>query len=114
MMEAASDGDERLTTLGTKIAEMRGYPVILTETKRTTRGKARFLYRGDLFVGMLIVKVIGSSTDRAEAKRSFEAFVAALEMSTSRRAPHRRPRPSRSPMRVRPPSRRRTRNPRGD
>jgi hypothetical protein len=80
MMEAASDGDERLTTLGTKIAEMRGYPAILTETKRTSRGKPRYLYRGDLFVGMFIVKVTAVSVDRAEAKRSFEAFVTALQI----------------------------------
>lgn len=80
MMEAASEGDERMTPLGTKISEVRGYPAILTETKRTSRGKHRYLYRGDVFVGMLIVRVVALSSDRAEAKRSFEAFMAALDI----------------------------------
>jgi hypothetical protein len=81
MMEAASEGDERMTPLGTRISEVRGYPAILTETRRTSRGKHRYLYRGDVFVGMLIVRVIALSGDRAEAKRSFDAFMAALDIA---------------------------------
>lgn len=80
MMEAASEGDERQTSLSSKVTEMRGYPAIVAESKRTTRGKANFVMRGDLFIGMMLVKVVSQSTTREEAKRNFDEFVAMLEI----------------------------------
>ena len=78
--DAASEGDIRITSLSSKVAELRGYPAIIGETKRTTRGKAAFTVRGDMFVGSILVKVISQSTDRQEAKRNFDSFVAVLEI----------------------------------
>src|SRR5262245_8029193 len=80
MMEAASEGDERVTSLSSKVTELRGYPAIVAETKRTSRGKASFVMRGDLFIGRLLVKMVSQSTTRAEAKRNFDEFVAILEI----------------------------------
>ena len=80
MMEAASEGDERVTSLSSKVTEMRGYPAIVAETKRTSRGKASFIMRGDLFIGRLLVKMVSQSTTRDEAKRNFDEFVASLEI----------------------------------
>ena len=80
MMEAASEGDERLSSLSSKVTEVRGYPAIIAETKRTSRGKASFIMRGDLFIGRLLVKVASQSTTRDEAKRNFDEFVASLEI----------------------------------
>src|SRR5262249_2831713 len=80
MMEAASEGDERLTSLSSKVTELRGYPAIIAETKRTSRGKASFIMRGDLFIGQLLVKMASQSTTRDEAKRNFDEFVANLEI----------------------------------
>jgi hypothetical protein len=80
MMDAASDGDERVTALSSRVADVRGYPAIIAESKRTNRGKASFLLRGELFIGLIRVRLISSSTDRAEAKRNFDEFVAAMEI----------------------------------
>jgi len=80
MMEAASEGDERVTALSSRVADVRGYPAIIAESKRTNRGKASFLLRGELFIGLIRVRLISSSTDRAEAKRNFDEFVAAMEI----------------------------------
>lgn len=80
MMEAVSEGDERQTSLSSKVTEMRGYPAIVAETKRTMRGKVSFVMRGDLFIGIMLVKVISQSTTREEAKRNFDEFVAMLEI----------------------------------
>src|SRR5262249_25965429 len=77
---AASEGDIRITSLPSKVAELRGYPAILAETKKTVRGKAAFTLRGDIFVGSVLVKVLCQSTERTETKRCFDAFVAALDI----------------------------------
>lgn len=87
MMEAASEGDERQTALTSKVSEARGYPAIVAEVKRTTRGKARYIMRGDLFVGLMLVKVVSLSTTREEAKKNFDEFVNALEISDFERQP---------------------------
>ena len=80
MMEAASDGDERLTPLTSKVTQVRDYPAILTEMKRTSRGKVNYIYRGDLFIGLFVVRVIAASTERNEAQKNFSAFVSAFEV----------------------------------
>jgi hypothetical protein len=80
MMEAASDGDERLTSLASKVTQVRDYPAILTELKRTSRGKVSYIYRGDLFIGLFVVRIISASSERDEAQRSFSAFVTAFEV----------------------------------
>lgn len=81
MMEAASEGDERQTSLSSKVTEVRGYPAIIAELKRTTRGKARYVMRGDLFIGSMLVKLISLSTTREEAKRNFDEFVNIMEIA---------------------------------
>jgi hypothetical protein len=80
MMEAASEGDERQVSLSSKVTEVRGYPAIIAETKRTSRGKASFLMRGELFIGEALIKLSSQSTTREEAKRNFDEFVAILEI----------------------------------
>jgi hypothetical protein len=80
MMEAVSEGDERATPLSSKVIEARGYPAIVAETKRTTRGKVNYIMRGDLFIGMMLVKVVSQSTTREEARRNFDEFVGMLEI----------------------------------
>ena len=80
MMDAASEGDERQTSLSSKVTEARGYPAIVAEVKRTTRGKALYVMRSDLFIGFTLVKMVSVSTTREEAKRNFEEFVAMLEI----------------------------------
>ena len=80
MLEAVSDGEERITPLSSRVTEARGYPAILAELKRMSGKKTSYLVRGELFIGMVRVRVISSSTDRAEAKRNFDSFVQAMEI----------------------------------
>lgn len=79
-MEAASEGDERQTSLSSKVTEMRGYPAIIAEVRRTTRAKVRYIMRGDLFIGNILMKIVSISSTREEAKRNLDEFVAALEI----------------------------------
>ena len=79
-MEAASEGDERQTSLSSKVTEMRGYPAIIAEVRRTTRAKVRYIMRGDLFIGNILVKIVSISSTREEAKRNFDEFVVAMEI----------------------------------
>jgi hypothetical protein len=80
MAEAASEGDERITALSSRVTDVRGYPAIVAESKRTSRGKASFVMRGELFIGLFRVRLISTSADRAEAKRNFDEFTAAMEI----------------------------------
>jgi len=80
MAEAASEGDERITALSSRVTDVRGYPAIIAESKRTSHGKASFVMRGELFIGLFRVRLISTSSDRAEAKRNFDEFTAAMEI----------------------------------
>jgi hypothetical protein len=80
MAEAASEGDERITALSSRVTDVRGYPAIIAESKRTSRGKASFVMRGELFIGLSRVRLISTSSDRAEARRNFDEFAEAMEI----------------------------------
>lgn len=80
MMDAASEGDERITSLSSKVTTARGYPAIVAEAKRTSRRKDSFLLRADLFIGVMQVRVSSIAPQRAEAMKHFESFVAAMEI----------------------------------
>lgn len=80
VMEAASEGDERITPLTNGVTEVRGYPAIMAEAKKTTRGKTDYIYRSDIFVGLTMVRLISVSSVRAEAKRHFDEFAEAMEI----------------------------------
>ena len=80
MAEAASEGDERITALSSRVTDVRGYPAIIAESKRTSSGKASFVIRGELFIGLFRVRLISTSSDRAEAKRNFDEFADAMEI----------------------------------
>jgi hypothetical protein len=80
VMEAASEGDERITPLTSGVTEVRGYPAIMAEAKKTTRGKTDYIYRSDIFVGLTTVRLISVSSVRAETKRHFDEFAEAMEI----------------------------------
>jgi hypothetical protein len=80
MMEVASDGEDRITPLSSKVTEVRSYPAILSETKRMSRGKVRYNLRGDLFVGTMMVRVLVMAPDLKSAKQHFDSFVDALDI----------------------------------
>jgi len=80
VMDAASDGEERLTSLSSKVTKVRGYPAIIAETKRTSHRKVTYIYQGHLFIGDRLVKMGSISSRRDEAKRNFNEFVAVLSI----------------------------------
>jgi hypothetical protein len=80
VMDAASEGDERITPLTSGVIEVRGYPAIMAEAKKTTRGKTDYIYRSDIFVGLTMVRLISVSSVRAEAKRHFDEFAQAMDI----------------------------------
>ena len=49
--------------------------------KRTSRGKVSYVMRGDLFIGLALVKVVSHSTTREEAKKNFDEFVNMMEIT---------------------------------
>jgi len=81
VMDAASEGEERLTSLSSKVTKIRGYPAIVAETKRTSHRKVTYIYQGHLFIGDRLVKMGAISTRRDEAKHNFNEFVAVLSIT---------------------------------
>jgi len=80
VMDAASEGDERITPLSSGVAEFRGYPAITAESKKIYRGKTDYIYRSDIFVGLTMVRLISVSSARGDAKRHLDEFVDAMEI----------------------------------
>lgn len=80
MADAASEGEVRITGLSSKVTEVRGYPAIVAETRHTALGNSNFTVRGELFIGATLVRVMSHASDRAEAKRHFDAFVTSWDI----------------------------------
>ena len=80
MMEAASEGDERITSLSSKVTSVRDYPAIVAEAKRSSYRKERFILRADIFIGLLTVRVVSMAPSRPEAMKHFESFVAQMDI----------------------------------
>ena len=75
VLEIASDGNESIETLSSKVTRLRDYPAILTESKRSGRGKPTYTVTGHIFAGLVHIKLMSQSVDRVAAKRHFEDFV---------------------------------------
>jgi hypothetical protein len=80
VMDAASEGDERITPLSNAVTEVRGYPAIAAESKKMSSGKTDYIYRSDIFIGFSMVKIVSTSSVRAESKRHLDEFVEAMEI----------------------------------
>jgi hypothetical protein len=78
VLEIASDGNESIQTLSSRVTKLKGYPAILTETKRLGRGKPTYTITGHIFVGMIHAKLISQSVEHADAKRHFDDFLAVM------------------------------------
>ena len=80
VMDAASEGDERITPLANAVTEVRGYPAIGAESKKIYGGKTDYIYRSDIFVGFTMVRIVSTSSMRAQSKRHFDEFAEAMEI----------------------------------
>ncbi len=80
LLDAASDGETRMTALSSRVTQVRGYPAILAESKRVANKRTRYLVCGELFIGLFLVKVLSASDSRREANRNFESLVAAMDI----------------------------------
>jgi hypothetical protein len=78
--EAASEGHERVSSLSSGVTEVRGYPAVVAETKRTSNGKVSYVLNGAVFIGNALLKIWSSSTTRDEAKRNFNEFADAVQI----------------------------------
>jgi hypothetical protein len=80
VLEIASDGQEKVESLSSRVTTLRGYPAITTETKRSGRGKPAFDATAYVFVGLAQVRISSVSLDRQVSKRHLDDFVAAMQI----------------------------------
>lgn len=78
ILEVASDGNESVEALSSKVTKLKGFPAVLAESKRHGRGKPIYTTTGHVFAGYTHVKIVSESIDREQAKRHFEDFLAAI------------------------------------
>lgn len=80
VLEIASDGQEKMESLSSRVTTLRGYPAIVTETKRSGRGKPNFDATAYVFVGLAQVRISSISLDRQVSKRHLDDFVTAMQI----------------------------------
>jgi hypothetical protein len=78
--EVLSDGTEKLETVSSTTATLKGYPAVVNETK-VIRGKATaYVDIGIIFAGPAMIRVQSASPNRELARKSLDAFIEAMRI----------------------------------
>ena len=78
--EVLSDGAEKIETLASDIATLKGYPSVVNESK-FSRGKSEaYVQTAIIFAGPLMIRVQSSSPDRALAQKALNEFIGVMRI----------------------------------
>jgi hypothetical protein len=78
--EILTDGAEKIETVSSKTATLKGYPAVVSENKISKGKTATYLDIDIVFAGPVMVRVISVSQDRDFAKKTMEQFVEAMRI----------------------------------
>jgi hypothetical protein len=78
--EILTDGAEKIETVTSKTATLKGYPAVVSENKISKGKAATYLDMDIVFAGPVMVRVISVSQDRDFAKKTVEQFVEAMRI----------------------------------
>jgi len=78
--EILTDGAEKIETVTSKTATLKGYPAVVSENKISKGKTATYLDIDIVFAGPVMIRVISVSQDRDFAKKTVEQFVEALRI----------------------------------
>jgi hypothetical protein len=73
--EILSDGAEKIETVSSKTATLKGYPAVVSETKFSKGKTATYLDSAIVFAGPVMIHVFSTSQNRDWAKKTLDQFV---------------------------------------
>jgi hypothetical protein len=92
--EILSDGAEKIETLMSKTATLKGYPSVVNESKFTRGQTSSFIEIAIIFAGPIMIRVQSSSPNQELALKALDQFVEAMQIEEG--PAQETPRPSRS------------------
>jgi hypothetical protein len=78
--EILTDGAEKIETVSSKTATLKGYPAVVSENKFSKGKTATYLDIDIVFAGPVMIRVMSVSQDRDFAKKTLEQFVEAMRV----------------------------------
>jgi hypothetical protein len=78
--EILSDGAEKIETVSSKTATLKGYPAVVSETKFSKGKTATYLDSAIVFAGPVMIRVFSTSQNRDRAKKTLDQFVEVMNI----------------------------------
>ena len=78
--EILTDGAEKIETMSSKTATLKGYPAVVSETKFAKGKTATYLDAAIVFAGPVMIRVFSSSQNRDFAKKTLDQFVEVMNI----------------------------------
>jgi hypothetical protein len=82
--EILSDGAEKIETVSSKTATLKGYPAVVSETKFSKGKTATYLDSAIVFAGPVMIRVFSTSQNRDWAKKTLDQFVEVMNIEEGR------------------------------
>ena len=78
--EILTDGAEKIETMSSKTATLKGYPAVVSETKFSKGKTATYLDSAIVFAGPVMIRVFSTSQNRDRAKKTLDQFVEVMNI----------------------------------
>ncbi len=78
--EILTDGTEKVETMSSKTATLKGYPAVVSETKFSRGKTATYLDTAIVFAGPVMIRVFSTSQNRDWAKKTLDQFVEVMNI----------------------------------
>jgi hypothetical protein len=78
--EILTDGAEKIETMSSKTATLKGYPAVVSETKFSRGKTATYLESAMVFAGPVMIRVFSTSQNRDWAKKTLDQFVEVMNI----------------------------------
>jgi hypothetical protein len=87
--EVLSDATEKIETLVSKTATLKGYPSVVNETKITRGQASSFIQTAIIFAGPVMIRIQSSSPSQELAQKALDQFVEVMRIEEGPPAPPR-------------------------
>jgi hypothetical protein len=95
--EVLSDGTEKIETLASETATLKGYPSVVNESKMSRGSVASFIQTAIIFAGPVMIRVQSSSQNQDLAKTALKQFIDVMRIEEGPPAEPSRPPGAKSP-----------------
>ena len=78
--EVLSDGTEKIETLVSKTATLKGYPSVINESKLSRGQASSFIQTAIIFAGPIMIRIQSSSPSQELAKKALNEFIEVMQI----------------------------------